>query len=95
MTRAGIKGKFTRRERRNTLAKIDENAVPCLDGCNDVRGWTSCRVYRIRLVSGVAEGCCATNLKEEQGGLAKSTLPGFDMLRETTGTYHSRTEPLR
>jgi hypothetical protein len=40
MTKTGIKGKCTREERRksNTLAKIDENSVPCLDGVMMSRG---------------------------------------------------------
>lgn len=74
--------------RKNTLAKIDDNSVPCLDGLMMMSrgGGTSCREYRFRLVSCVASGWCAINPKEVQGGLARSTLPSFDMVRGTTSS---------
>jgi len=74
-----------RGEEKDTLAKIDDNSVPCVVGVIMSRGghhvmhiaFVSCR-RSIRLVRKQPKG--------RARGLARSTLPSFDMVRETAGT---------
>lgn len=47
MTKSGIKGRCTRRKGKDTLAKIDDDAVPCCCWwCHDVKGGHHVREYR-------------------------------------------------
>ena len=73
-----------RGEEKNTLAKIDDNSIPCVVGVMMSRcehhvvhiAFVSCR-RSMRLVRKQPKG--------RARGLARSTLPSFDMVRETAG----------